>query len=86
MGIRNSLKKAGERAGGKVANKVAKLAALSSDQIETAQKQREDYLTELPDPGDDVAIKTTQRMMAAGSIEIFNAYLSQIKQLYIPVG
>ena len=81
MGIKNAVKKIGDKAG----NKVAKLAALSSDQVEEIQFQREAYLLEEPNPDDDMALETTWRMMAASSVEIFNAYLPQIKDLYLPV-
>lgn len=81
MGIKNVVKKVGDKAG----NKVAKLAALSSGQVEEIQLQREEYLLEKPDPADELAIDTTWRMMAASSVEIFNAYLPQIKELYLPV-
>ncbi len=81
MGIRNIVKRIGDRAG----NRVAKLAELSSAQVENIQLQREQYLLEEPDPTDEIAVQRTERMMAASSIEIFNAYLSQIKDLYIPV-
>lgn len=81
MGIKNVVKRVGDKAG----NKVAKLAALSSGQVEEIQLQREAYLLEKPDPTDELAIDTTWRMMAASSVEIFNAYLPQIKELYLPV-
>lgn len=81
MGIKNFVKKIGD----KVGNKVAKLATLSSGQLEEIQLQREAYLLEKPDPSDELAIDTTWRMMAANSIEIYNAYLPQIKDLYLPI-
>ena len=81
MGVKNIIKRAGEKAG----NTVSKLAVLSPVQLENVQLQREEYLLSQPDPTDTVARQTTERMMAASSIEIFNAYLSQIKDLYIPV-
>ena len=52
MGIKNVIRKIGNSAG----NKVAKLAALSSDQVEEIQLQREKYLLEKPDPTDKLAI------------------------------
>lgn len=73
MGIKNVVKKVGDKAG----NKVAKLASLSSDQVEEIQLQREAYLLEEPKPDDDMALETTWRMMAASSVEIFNACLFQ---------
>ncbi len=81
MGVKNMVKKVGDKA----ANKVAKLATLSSTQVEEVQLQREEYLLEKPDPSDELAIDTTWRMMAASSVEIYNAYLPQIKELYLPV-
>lgn len=81
MGVKNVIKKVGDKAG----NKVAKLAALSSGQVEEIQLQREKYLLEKPEPSDELAINTTWRMMAASSVEIFNAYLPQIKELYLPI-
>ena len=71
MGIKNVVAKIGNSAG----NKVAKLSALSSGQVEEVQLKREEYLLEKPNPNDELAIDTTWRMMAASSVEIFNAYL-----------
>ncbi|MCD7740786.1 MAG: DUF87 domain-containing protein [Ruminococcus sp.] len=81
MGIKNTVTKIANKAG----DRVAKLSALSPEQIEQVQRQREDYLLEKPNPNDELAIDTTQRMMAASSVEIYNAYLSQIKELYLPI-
>lgn len=81
MGVKNAVKKIG----GKMGDKVAKLATLSPGQIEEVQLQRENYLLEMPNPNDEQARERTQRMMAASSIEIFNAFLPQIKELYLPV-
>jgi DNA helicase HerA-like ATPase len=81
MAVKNVL----ARAGGRVADKVAKLASLSPDQLQTVQKQREDYLSQKPDPTDTAAEELTKRLLAASSVEIYNAYLAQIKELYIPV-
>ena len=81
MGVKNIVKKVGEKAG----NKVAKLSSLSPDQVESVQLQRENYLLEKPDPNDEVARTCTERLMAASSVEIFNAFLPQIKELYLPV-
>ena len=77
MGIKNIVKKVGDKS----ANKVAKLATLSSEQVEKIQLQREEYLLEKPDPSDELAIDTTWRMMAASSVEVYNAYLPQIKEI-----
>lgn len=81
MGIKNFLTKAA----GKAANVVAKGAALSPQELEKIQEQREEYLSQLPDPSDSIAKEMTERLLAANSIEIYNAYLDQIKELYSPV-
>lgn len=81
MGVKNVVKKIGDKAG----NTVAKLSSLSSDQVEAIQLQREEYLLEMPNPNDAVARDLTDRMMAASSIEVFNAYLAQLKNLYLPI-
>ena len=81
MGIKNFVKKVADKAG----NGVSKLSSLSSYQVQEVQKQREEYLLEMPNPKDELALDRTWRMMAASSVEIFNAYLPQIKELYLPV-
>lgn len=81
MGIKNMISKVAGKAG----NAVAKLATLSPSQVEEVQKQREEYLLRMPAPDDIAARETTNKMLAASSIEVYNAYLSQIKELYLPV-
>ncbi len=83
MGVRDLVKRVGDKA----ANKIYDLSKLSSDQVEAVQLIREKYLLDLSemDPNDDTAREITQRMMAANSIEIYNAYLSQLRDLYLPV-
>ncbi len=81
MGIKNALSKISGKAG----NTVAKLAALSPEQLENAQKKREEYLSEMPKPTDSAAEELTLRLLAASGVEIFNAYLPQLSQLYVPV-
>lgn len=81
MGIKALVKKAG----GKAADKVAKLAVLSPEQIEKVENQREQYLLEMPDPNDSEAEELTMRLLAACGVEVFNAYLPQLKELYVPI-
>lgn len=81
MGIKNVVAKAAGKAG----NVVAKLATLSPNQVEEIQQKREEYLLRMPAPDDIAARETTNKMLAASSVEIYNAYLNQIKQLYMPV-
>lgn len=81
MGIKTVIKKAG----GKAANTVNKLAALSPDQLEHVEIQREKYLSEMPDPNDAAAEELTEKLLAICGVEIFNAYLPQLNELYVPV-
>ena len=70
---------------GKAGDQVAKLSSLSPEQLENVQLLREKYLLETPNPNDSTARELTERLMAASSVEIFNAYLPQIKDLYLPL-
>ncbi len=81
MGVKNIVRRVGEKAG----DKVAQLSKLSPAQIVDIQAKREEYLLQMPKPNDEVAQSLTERMMAASSIEIFNAFLPQIKELYLPM-
>ena len=81
MGIKNAIKKMAGKAG----DQVAKLSSLSPEQLENVQLLREKYLLEAPNPNDATARELTERLMAASSVEIFNAYLPQIKDLYLPL-
>lgn len=81
MGVKSIIKNAGTLA----ANSVSKLAALSPEEVEQVEAKRGAYLNQMPDPTDPAAITMTERLLAANSVEIYNAYLSQIKDLYIPI-
>jgi hypothetical protein len=81
MGVKKLIAKAG----GKAADKVAKLAALSPEQLAEVERQKEDYLSQMPDPEDEAAVELTSRLIAASSVEIFNEYLNHIHDMYVPV-
>lgn len=81
MSIKDILARAGERA----ADKVSKLASLSPEQLENVQLQRDEYLSQMPDPTDSAAEELTKRLLAASSVEIYKAYLAQLKELYVPI-
>lgn len=81
MGVKNIVRRIGEKTG----DKVAQLSKLSPAQIVDVQAKREEYLLEMPKPDDEVARALTEKMMAASSIEVFNAFLPQIKELYLPM-
>ncbi len=81
MGVKNVVRRIGEKAG----DKVAQLSKLSPAQIVEIQDKREQYLLEMPSANDEVAREITEKMMAASSIEVFNAFLPQIRELYLPM-
>lgn len=78
MGIKNLINKAGAKA----ADKVAKLSALSPEQLEAVEKQKEKYLADQPNVSDE---ELTNRLLASCGVEVFNSYLDQIKELYVPI-
>lgn len=81
MGIKTLVTKTA----GKAADAVSKLSTLSPAQLEEIENKREQYLIEKPDPSDDEAIELTRNLLAVCGVEIFNAYLPQIRLLYTPV-
>ncbi|MBP2619877.1 helicase HerA domain-containing protein [Streptococcus panodentis] len=76
------IKKLINRAGAKAADKIAKLSALSPEQLKAVEEQKEKYLADQPDISDE---ELTSRLLASCGVEIFNSYLEQIKELYIPL-
>ena len=81
MGIKSIIAKAGS----KVADKVAKLAVLSPEQLKAVQEKREAYLSEEPSMDDENALEMTGRLLAASSVEVFNEYLNHLQDMYVPV-
>lgn len=81
MGVKQIIRRTED----KVGNRVAKLSKLSPEQLEQVDLKRQEYLADKPDPNDPNAVALTEKLLAANSVEIYNAYLPQIKQLYVPV-
>ena len=81
MGIKGFIAKAG----GKAADRVSKLSSLSPEQLQNVQSQRDEYLSQMPNPNDSIAEEMTKRLLAASSVEIYKAYLAQLKELYVPI-
>ena len=73
------------KAGQKAADSVGTLSQLSPAQLSDVQIKKDKYMSEKPDPGDPQAVELTARLLAENGVEIFNSYLSQIKQLYLPL-
>ena len=81
MGIKNLIK----RAGGKAADTINRLSVLSPEQVKHVEELREMYLSEIPDPSDVVADELTEKLLAVCGVEIYNAYLPQLNELYVPI-
>ena len=81
MGIKSTIKKVA----GKGADAVAKLSALSPEQLEQVQSKRDEYLAQLPNMTSAETEEYTSRLLAANAVEIYHAYLPQIKDLYLPI-
>ncbi|MBO5609070.1 MAG: DUF87 domain-containing protein [Eubacterium sp.] len=79
------IKKLITRAGVKAADKVAKLAVLSPDQLKQVEENREKYLMQMPKVDGDEVEELTSRLIAASSTEVFNLYLNQLGEYYDPV-
>ena len=43
------------------------------------------YLSEVPAPSDTVAEELTEKLLAVCGVEIYNAYLPQLNELYVPI-
>lgn len=61
------------------------MSSLSPEQLQQVQSQRDEYLTQMPNPNDSTAEELTKRLLAASSVEIYKAYLAQLKELYVPI-
>ncbi len=81
MGVKSFIAKTGEKA----ADRVSKLSSLSPEQLQNIQSHRDKYLSQMPDPNDSIAEEMTKRLLAASSVEIYKAYLAQLKELYVPI-
>lgn len=81
MGIKNLIK----RAGVKAADTINRLSVLSPEQVKHVEELREMYLSEVPDPSDTVAEELTEKLLAVCGVEIYNAYLPQLNELYVPI-
>ena len=73
------------RAGNKIGDGISKAASLSPSQLNEIAGMRYNYLFEMPSTDGPIAQLTTERLIAANSVEVFNAYLPQISTLYTPL-
>ena len=84
MAILSEIKKSGgivKRIANKGGNIVAKASSLSSLQLENVEKNREEYLSEMPET-DPESIK---RFIGSYAVEAYEAYLPQLSKIYTPM-
>ena len=81
MGIKNAIMRAADKAG----NAVAAVSVLSSSQLDEVDKKRTAYLSEKPNPADEQAVELTNRLLATAAVELHNAYLPQLRNVYAPI-
>lgn len=81
MGIKNAIMRAADIAG----NAVATVSVLSSSQLDEVDKKRTAYLSEKPNPADEQAVELTNRLLATAAVELHNAYLPQLRNVYAPI-
>ena len=72
-------------AAGKVADGVAKTASLSPSQLQQIDMKREAYFAGMPDLNGEDTQELIQRNLGAVSIEVYQAYLEQLKTVYQPM-
>ena len=81
----NKVKGALKKVEGKINSGIARRAALSPEELKAIEDSRDKYLQGKPDPTDPAEVALTMRLMAANAIEIYNAYLPLISDLYYPI-
>ena len=68
-----------------LADGISKTAALSPRQVENVEAKREAYLGIKPNPNGLEEQEIIRRQIGAVAIEVYQAYLDQIKKAYLPV-
>ena len=81
----NKVKGALKKVENKINSGIARRAALSPEELKAIEESRDKYLQGKPDPTDPAEVALTMRLMAANSIEIYNAYLPLISSIYYPI-
>lgn len=69
----------------KAANELASASALSPSQLETVDARRKEYLSQKPDMNSDAVRDIISNNLGAVGIEVYQAYLRQLKNVYKPI-
>ena len=85
--IKNKVAGAVGKAAGVAGDVVTKVSVLSPKQLEDIANKKSEYFNELisHDMGNDAANILANRIIGNISVEIYNAYLSQISEVYAPI-
>ncbi len=57
----------------------------TAPQLDEVDKKRTAYLSEKPNPADEQAVELTNRLLATAAVELHNAYLPQLRNVYAPI-
>lgn len=69
----------------KAADGLAATSALSPKQLEAVEQKRKEYLSQKPDMDSDAVADIIWKNLGAVGIEVYQAYLKQLKNVYRPV-
>lgn len=69
----------------KAADGLAAASALSPKQLDAVEQKRKEYLSQKPDMGSDDVADIIAKNLGAVGIEVYQAYLRQLKNVYRPV-
>ncbi|MDW8722991.1 DUF87 domain-containing protein [Streptococcus suis] len=79
------IKKMIKKVATKAADGVSKLSELSPEQLEKVQAQMATYRDQIPDLSGEAAEEYFRKQLAIAGVEVYNAYLPQLKDLYLPI-
>ncbi|HEM3597843.1 TPA: ATP-binding protein [Streptococcus suis] len=79
------IKKMIKKVAAKAADGVSKLSELSPQQLEKVQAQMAAYREQMPDLTSDATEEYFRKQLAIAGVEVYNAYLPQLKDLYLPI-
>ena len=85
--IKNKVAGAVGKVAGVAGDAVSNVSVLSPKQLEEVANKKSEYFTELisRDMGNEAANALSNRIIGNISVEIYNAYLSQISEVYVPI-
>ncbi|MFA9414602.1 helicase HerA domain-containing protein [Streptococcus sp. E29BA] len=81
MGIKRII----QNTAGKAADAISHLSALSPEQLQQLQEKQDTYLAEKPELDSQDSKEQISRLLAKHATDIYHAYLSQLKELYLPL-